>query len=678
MPAAIDDELRAFLKKAKLPSSPAVAAKILELTDEPDATVDDFARAIQMDPALSARLLSMTNSAACAQRSPVTTIQRAIGLLGINRVRTLALGFQLVSHLNRLGKCPFDMKAFWQQSVLRGCLARTFAEEVVPAYAEEAFLVGLLQDCGTLLLVQLLGKPYADLCRGTLSPSNFFAAEKDRFRHDHVQATCALAREWKLPERLIHYLGKQHVETPLTDASTDVDRMSAISYLAGSVRFSDNLHADEGEPGLAQHAATLGLCGDILSSCLEVAGAEYVEMSQILGDIIPEDLDVTDLLSEANRHLTTTVETERKQAAQEQTHLKNALGEYRERAARDPLTGVLNRGALTDALTLMLEESVRRQKALSMFFLDLDNFKKLNDVFGHAAGDIILVGVAETLKSQVSSAGIVARYGGEEFLLAMLGLTHFAAEQFADTIVSAIRNTPFPQLKLSDPVTCSVGALWAGPDAGVPTEQLLRTADQLMYTAKKTGKNRACFQRLGSANEAQSADLGPEMFDVCMNALQDAATLPHGVEVAPEVFQRIASELKKNAPTRFVDMRKQSRQDLTVPCRLSSFAVGTSRLVHDDAYVRNLSTGGIGLLTARRIPRGQPAEVTLFANGQPRLYIAGLVAYSRHVEQVVHETGLQIFLHAKEPILSRDPISAIRNLNWVANAIRSHHETAPA
>ena len=78
----LQEDLRAFFAKAKVPSSPALAAKIIELADDPSATVEDFARLIQMDPSLSARLISMTNSAAFGQRSPVTTIQRAVSLLG--------------------------------------------------------------------------------------------------------------------------------------------------------------------------------------------------------------------------------------------------------------------------------------------------------------------------------------------------------------------------------------------------------------------------------------------------------------------------------------------------------------------------------------------------------------------------------------------------------------------
>ena len=134
------DELRKLFAKAKLPSSPALASRILALADDPDATLDQFAKVIQVDGALAARLLKMANSACMALVTPATTIQRAVMVLGLGRVRTAALGFQLVGHLNKLGGKKFDIKAYWQQSVLRGCVGREIANVVAPGLAEEAFL----------------------------------------------------------------------------------------------------------------------------------------------------------------------------------------------------------------------------------------------------------------------------------------------------------------------------------------------------------------------------------------------------------------------------------------------------------------------------------------------------------------------------------------------------------
>jgi diguanylate cyclase (GGDEF)-like protein len=670
MSDTLREELRAHFAKAKMPTSPALAVQVLELAQNPDSTVEQFSDLIQMDPALAGRLLSMTNSAACAQRTPVTTIQRAVNLLGINRVRVVSLSFQLVGHLNRLGECAFDMRTFWQHSLLRACLAREFAETLVPACAEEAFLIGLLQDCGTILLVQLLGRPYAELCQsGNLSPTAFFAAEKARFRHNHVETVAALAREWKLPETMVIHLEMHHTAIPLTETSTDVELLSAVSYLVGSIRLTKDLHVDGNEPVLSQYAQTeMGLDTDAVQSCLDRAAQAYAEMGELLRGIVPDDLDVTDLLSQANAHLTESVEAERDRSVQERARLENALGEYRERAARDPLTGVLNRGALTNALRNSTQQAQRKGKPIVVLFLDIDNFKRLNDMLGHPAGDEVLKGLAETLKGCVPNAGSVGRYGGEEFLLVVPGLTEPDARRLAEDVVTRVRDMQFPGLGLPGPVTCSLGVIWGTPDRDTTAEDLVAAVDELMYEAKRLGKDCYCFRTLGSRNTVELLDSDAATVEACADALQMQSADP---AVVPAVFQRIARELNSATPLRFVEMRKEARKELLVPCRLTTFAGMTLEPATEDAYVRNISTGGLALLAGRSIPRGQPAEVAIRIDDRPRFYVAGMAAFCRHVEGVVYEIGLQLFTYARQPILSYDPISAIRTLDWVADALRS-------
>lgn len=674
---SLQAELQAFFLKAKVPSSPALAAKILEAADDPTATVDDFAELIHMDPALSARLLSMTNSAACAQRSPVVTIQRAVALLGINRVRTVSLGFQLVSHIDRLGGCPFDMKMFWQQSLLRGCLARAFAETIIPACAEEAFLVGLLQDCGCVLLVQLLGKPYADLCQARLSPSAFYEAEQRQFPFDHVQAITVLARDWHLPEAIVGPISHQHTEAQISEFPTDSEKLSLISYLVGSVRLSNASTVHDCEPSIAGLAVGLGLNDEVLAACFQHAAESYRETAQLLSGIVPEDLDVTDLLSEANAHLTATVESERDEAAKERARLASALGEYRDRAAHDPLTGLLNRGALTDALQDALDESAVQEKTISIFFLDIDDFKSLNDTFGHQTGDQVLREVACCLRDTVTNAGIVGRYGGEEFLLAVVGLTESAAEQLAADLVDSVRRRIIPEISHDRSITCSVGALWGIPTMDASTDQMVHAADELMYQAKRQGKDRWCFRSLGPQDQILLPQEKLEAVNAYAGYLRKVSLEDVDHFVVPEKFQRIANKLNETNPKRFMNIRKQDRKDLVIPCRLTLLAPGTLQLVSENAFVRNISTGGIGLLSSRRIRRGHAVEVALLVDGEPRLYVAGIVAFCRHVEDVVHEMGLQLFTHSKSPILSQDPASAIRNLDWVAAALESLKTESP-
>jgi len=613
MSDTLQDELRALFAKAKMPSSPALAARIIELAEDPDSTIEQFAEVIQTDAALATRLLRMCNSVAYAQRQQVTTIHRAVSFVGVNRVRTVSLGFQLVGHLDRLGGCPFDMKRFWQHSLLRACLAHEFAESVLPVCAEEAFLIGLLQDCGILLLVQLLGKPYAELCQTEgLSPMAFFAAERRNHRYNHPQVTAAMAREWRLAEVIVTHVEKHHIEPPLTPTPTDTDLLWAAVYLAGSVRLSTPSSTGLAEPGLAKFAKLqLGMDTEALKSCLVRAGETYAELGCLLEGVVPDDLDVTDLLSQANAHLTMSVESERLRSAEEHAHLKHALGEYRERAARDPLTGILNRGGLTDAMRNCTQQARRKGEPLTVLFLDLDNFKRLNDQFGHQAGDDVLRGVAETLKDEIPGAGIVGRYGGEELLVAVSGLTEDDARRLAESVVTSVRDMEFPGLGLPGPVTCSVGAVWGELASDMTADGLIKAADELMYRAKLSGKDRCCFRPLRDVYNINLLESDGAAADACASAILESEAQGAEETLLPETFRRIATELNRETPQHFFDMRKNERKHLLAPCRLTALTAATLELESEDAYVRNISTGGVGILATRSMRRGQPAEIAI-------------------------------------------------------------------
>ena len=296
----LQNELQGLFAKAKIPSSPALASRIIALMDDPESSAADFGAAIRTDPALSARLLKTANSVHFAQRTPVTTTERAVTVLGLNRVKTISLGFQLVGHLQRLGGAPFDMKAFWQHSLLRACLARSVARTVVPQRKEEAFLVGLLQDCGILLLVQVLGCGYASLARSNLSPSAFFAVERESFPHTHVEAISVMASEWKLPEIIAVPLGRHHRRIKLAEEPSEMERLSAVSYFVGGLCFVGDLTVTAEEGSLREFGAKfLGLDDAAWPKAQKRAADEYQRVSTLYGDVLPEEVDATELLGEA-------------------------------------------------------------------------------------------------------------------------------------------------------------------------------------------------------------------------------------------------------------------------------------------------------------------------------------------------------------------------------------------
>ena len=166
-----------------------------------------------------------------------------------------------------------------------------------------------------------------------------------------------------------------------------------------------------------------------------------------------------------------------------------ALAETTNAATYDKLTGVSNRQTLLANLFAEVERSNRYERSLSVAFVDIDHFKSVNDNYGHAAGDLVLRAVAQTLKANLRASDQVGRYGGEEF---MLLLTETDVEEGAN-LTEKLRNLVARQsVPVADgqaiTVTISIGI--AGGKGGLlRTDALVRDADAAMYSAKSLGRN---------------------------------------------------------------------------------------------------------------------------------------------------------------------------------------------
>lgn len=163
-----------------------------------------------------------------------------------------------------------------------------------------------------------------------------------------------------------------------------------------------------------------------------------------------------------------------------------AHSELTMRATTDALTGLANRAAFTAALTAALERGV--EPDVSVLFIDLDDFKSINDRFGHEAGDQVLREVAGRLRRAARPGDVCARLGGDEFAVLLPGAGADAAEQAAQRLADSIRA---PLRRVGDvlvPLSASVGA--ATVPAGTDPETLLRQADAAMYTAKRSQPRR--------------------------------------------------------------------------------------------------------------------------------------------------------------------------------------------
>jgi diguanylate cyclase (GGDEF)-like protein len=213
------------------------------------------------------------------------------------------------------------------------------------------------------------------------------------------------------------------------------------------------------------------------------------------------------------------------EALREQLRRRRLLTEQlRFQAFHDSLTGLANRALFTDRLAHALAARRRDPRPIGVLFLDLDDFKKVNDTYGHAAGDALLAAVGERLQACVRPADTAARLGGDEFAI-LLGdaVSYDGATHVAGRVIDSFQ-APFELEGNEVIVHVSVGVTLSGsPDDDA--DSILRAADAAMYAAKHEGKNR--FVR--------ACDLGPrEVADVAWGV-----TSPHSPDpqAAPRTME---------------------------------------------------------------------------------------------------------------------------------------------
>ena len=164
-------------------------------------------------------------------------------------------------------------------------------------------------------------------------------------------------------------------------------------------------------------------------------------------------------------------------------------------ALRDALTRAYNKKYLIDTLATEFSYAKRHRTALSLIMLDLDHFKRVNDTYGHVAGDHVLIELANIIQRMLRTEDVFARYGGEEFCVILRGIQLHGAGILAERIRSTMEATHFVFEGQRLPVTVSIGVAAQNSDQETPT-QLVEAADEALYEAKRSGRNR-CLLRYG-------------------------------------------------------------------------------------------------------------------------------------------------------------------------------------
>ncbi len=173
-----------------------------------------------------------------------------------------------------------------------------------------------------------------------------------------------------------------------------------------------------------------------------------------------------------------------------QADLRAALDQTKLQASRDPLTRLWNRGAIMEIMEQEFARMKRLGSHVGVILADIDHFKQVNDRFGHFAGDAVLRAVSAKMSAMVRPYDAVGRYGGEEFLIVVPGCDVKAASDVAERIRRALNDEPLSTPEGAFSVTASLGVASAGGAAATASSEIVRAADQALYRAKNSGRNR--------------------------------------------------------------------------------------------------------------------------------------------------------------------------------------------
>ncbi len=482
-----------------LPSPPAIAVQILNTVQKDEVSVNELARIISADPALTVKLLRVANSSFYALPNRITSIERAITVLGMNVVKNIALSFAIAGNMQGDEKGGFDFNYFWRRSVT--CAV---AAELLTTYLgkknEDIFVTALLQDIGVLVLYIGKGEEYSRLFQERVASSTpLFELERENFGYDHQMVGAALIEDWGLPTSISQPLLYHHNHQNAPDKYRQLTEILSFSGMLSAI-YNEKDSAHQVRLLHEEMATKFGLNEDQIRELVDRVASESIEVLNTF-EIDPGDIrPFSQMLQDANQQLgklnlsyellVLELKEAKEKAERLATELRKANSRLKEQAVKDGLTNLYNHRYFQEMLEKQLAYSTRYRHPVSLVIFDIDYFKKINDTYGHPVGDLVLVNLARTVTGLVRTTDIIARYGGEEFAVILPDTDRKGLKVFSERLRRGVERLTTDAEAKHIQVTISVGgATYSLKNSHITKEILIDTADKAVYASKKGGRN---------------------------------------------------------------------------------------------------------------------------------------------------------------------------------------------
>ncbi len=489
-----------------LPSPPGIAMRILQAVKDDSSSFAELSKIISSDPALSARVLQIANSSVYGTTNKINSIEKAVGILGVNLLKNIALSFAVVKDMQGKGKGDFDFDYFWKRAVTSAVAAELLSKSI-GAKNDDTFVTALLQDIGIIIMYQCRMDDYLQVLEEKKTSNlPIKTIEAKIFGFSHQELSAALIRQWGIPESIYIPILFHHAEK---DIPKQYRAPAEILQCANTI--SSIYHGSESASKFQKFRAHLIQRFKIKESRVsELIDSVANHTSELLSFFNIESGGMrpfSELLMEANEELgklNLSYEQLLLELKQEKERTEKLAGDLKKSnkkltllATTDQLTGLYNRRHFNTLMSQELGRATRYKRPFSLIMFDIDHFKKVNDTYGHPAGDKVLSVLSRAAASAVRNTDVLARYGGEEFIL----LLPETIQQGAAILAERIRQT-VSELKIDADgkvlrVTISLGVTTYDPGKGMKkSEEIIQSADQALYKSKETGRNKVTLAAL--------------------------------------------------------------------------------------------------------------------------------------------------------------------------------------